>query len=170
MVIILLSISIILLLVIFYQDFTKREISWFLIPLLLILFTSNGLLQINLEEFGWYFGINLLQLTLNLLGVTLIISIKEKRLVNIIDSYIGLGDILFFLLLTTVFSPINFMVFYYGSILISIIIYGSIKFIDKENKKPIPLAGLMSLMLIITIALEQTTSGINFYDDFIFLI
>lgn len=168
--VVLLSISVLLLLVIVYQDFTKREISWFLIPLLFLTFVSNGLLQINLEEFGWYFGINLLQLTLNLIGVTLIISIKEKRLVNIIDSYIGLGDILFFLLLTTVFSPINFMFFYYGSILISIIIYGSIKLIDKSNKKPAPLAGLMSLMLVITIIAEQTTSVINFYDDFIFLI
>jgi hypothetical protein len=168
--VILLIIAVLLLSVIVYQDFTKRAISWFLIPMLLVVFIANGLLQINIEEFAWYSGINLFQIILNLLGVTLLISIKEKKLTNILNSHIGLGDILFFLLLATVFSPINFMVFYYGSILISLIVYGSIKLIDKSNQKPAPLAGLMSVMLVIVIIIEQSTSLIHFYDDFIFLI
>ena len=104
----LLVILTIVLSVIIYQDFKSREISWFLIPLLLTIGCTNALINIDFTSFLTYSSINLTTVILNLLGVTIFVSLKEKKITNIVDSYLGLGDILFFLVLTVLFSPINF--------------------------------------------------------------
>ena len=94
---ILLFILIGLLGIVVFQDFKSREISWFLIPLLLIGFTVYGLRQIAMMEFLTYFGINFMLVAVNLLCVTLFVSLKEKKPTNILKNYLGLGDVLFFL-------------------------------------------------------------------------
>ena len=74
---------------------------------------------------------------------------------------------MFFLVLTVVFSPFNFLAFYLGSILLTAIVYGGIMLISKQKKMLIPLAGAMSLLLIISIIVEQFVPSIQFYQDFI---
>jgi hypothetical protein len=163
----LLAILVCVLGVVVVQDFKSRAISWFLIPLLFIGFIIYGLLIINPEELITYFGINFMLVAVNLLCVTLFISIKEKRFTNILKDYLGLGDVLFFLVLTVVFSPFNFIFFYLGSILLTALIYGALILFNKEKKMLIPLAGIMSLILIVTIAAEQIIPSFQFYQDLI---
>ncbi|PCI94578.1 MAG: hypothetical protein COB15_13740 [Flavobacteriales bacterium] len=153
--------------VVVVQDFKSRAISWFLIPLLFIGFIGYALLKMEIIELLTYFGINLTLVLTNLLVVTLVISIKEKKPTNILTNYLGLGDVLFFLVLTVVFSPFNFLAFYLGSILLTAIVYGGIMLISKQKKMLIPLAGAMSLLLIISIIVEQFVPSIQFYQDFI---
>ena len=153
--------------VVVVQDFKSRAISWFLIPLLFIGFIGYALLKMEIIELLTYFGINLTLVLTNLLVVTLVISIKEKKFTNILTNYLGLGDVLFFLVLTVVFSPFNFLAFYLGSILLTAIVYGGIMLISKQKKMLIPLAGAMSLLLIISIIVEQFVPSIQFYQDFI---
>ena len=141
--------------VVVVQDFKSRAISWFLIPLLFIGFIGYALPKMEIIELLTYFGINLTLVLTNLLVVTLVISIKEKKFANILTNYLGLGDVLFFLVLTVVFSPFNFLAFYLGSILLTAIVYGGIMLISKQKKMLIPLAGAMSLLLIISIIVEQ---------------
>ena len=153
-----------LLSVIVFQDFKYREISWFLIPLLFVGFIGYAMLNIEVGELLTYFGINLYMVFSTLLGATLIISIKNRKITNIIDTYFGLGDLLFFVVLTTVFSPINFLLFFIGSIFITALIYGSITLFRKKQVLT-PLAGAMSILLIISIVTEQLLSDFNFYND-----
>jgi hypothetical protein len=164
---ILVFILIFLLGVVVVQDFKSRAISWFLIPLLFSGFIVYGLLQINAMELLTYFGINFMLVAVNLLCVTLFISIKEKRLTNILKNYLGLGDVLFFLVLTVVFSPFNFIFFYLGSILLTTLIYGVLFLISKEKQRLIPLAGVMSLLLLVTLIAEQMMPSFQFYQDHI---
>ena len=161
----LLVILIAILLVLVYQDFKSRAISWFLIPILLMVVVINALMTINIEELTIFLGINLILVLVNLLGVTLIISLKEKRLKNIINSYLGLGDVLFFLVLTTLFSPINFVIFFIGSIFLVTLIYGGVMLFSKQKKTLIPLAGAMSLVLIAVLLVQQFTTSFNLYQD-----
>lgn len=158
-----------LLSVVVYQDFKSRAISWMLIPLLFGVGVANGWLSIGLAEFTTYLGINLSIVFINLLGITLFISIKEKKVKNIIDTYLGLGDVLFFVVLTTIFSPINFMVFFLGSTLLITIIYGSIQIANKQKQTLIPLAGVMSVALIITLVAQQFIPSFYFYHDILIL-
>ena len=153
--------------VVVVQDFKSREISWFLIPLLVVGFVLYALQQIGIDELLIYFGINFMIVALNLLGVTVMVSLKEKRLTNILKNYLGLGDVLFFLVLTVVFSPFNFLFFYLGSIFITAIIYGTVMQFNQQKKMLIPLAGAMSLLLILTLIIEQVTPSFQLYQDFI---
>jgi hypothetical protein len=164
---ILLVILILLLGVVVFQDFKSRAISWFLIPLLFIGFIVYGLLHINALELLTYFGINFMLVAVNLLCVTLFISIKEKRMTNILKNYLGLGDVLFFLVLTVVFSPFNFIFFYIGSIFITALVYGGLILVRKEKQLLIPLAGVMSFILMITVIAEQFVPSFDLYQDFI---
>lgn len=156
-----------LLALVVFQDFKSRSISWFLIPLLFAAFIGSALLKIDTQEFITYSGINLIIISMNLLGVTLFVWLKEKKLKNIVDSYLGLGDILFFLVLTTVFSPLNFIVFYLGSIILITVIYGSIILFNKQTKTLIPLAGAMSVLLIMVLIADVMLSRFNVYQDII---
>lgn len=163
----LLIILVALLGVLVFQDFKSRAISWFLIPLLIVGFVFYGLQQISIEELITYFGINFLIVALNLLGVTFIVSLKERQLTNILKNYLGLGDVLFFLVLTVVFSPFNFIIFYLGSIFLTALIYGGIMLFSKQKEVLIPLAGAMSLLLVFTMVTEQLVPSVQFYQDFI---
>lgn len=158
-----------LLSIVTYQDFKSRAISWFLIPLLLITFIVYGITVIDITEYITFFSLNVFMLLNILIGTTIVISIKEKKLTNIIDNYLGLGDILFFFILTTLFSPINYFIFLIGSILLFSIIFSINLLISKKKKALFPLAGAMSVLLIITITAQQFTSSFNFYQDIIFL-
>jgi cellulose synthase/poly-beta-1,6-N-acetylglucosamine synthase-like glycosyltransferase len=94
-----------------------------------------------------------------------LVSLKERKVINILKTYLGLGDVLFFLVLTLAFSPINFVVFYLGSMLLTTIIYAGIILFNKNKKTLIPLAGAMSLLLIVTLLVEQTTTSFQFFQD-----
>lgn len=168
MTLVLLVILISLLAVVVFQDFKNRAISWFLIPLLFIGFIGYAILTIETGELLTYFGINLYIVFSSLLGATLIISIKNKKLTNIINTYLGLGDVLFFVVLTTVFSPINFILFFIGSIFITSIVYGGIALFNRKKQILTPLAGAMSVLLILTIVLEQLMPNFQLYQDIIF--
>ena len=158
-----------LLIIIVVQDFKSRAISWFLIPLLIIAFIAYALSSLDAKQYGTYLGINLSLLLINLLGVTLFISIKEKKLTNILDSYLGLGDVLFFVVLATVFSPFNFILFFLGSIFLTTLVYGLIALFNRKQTL-IPLAGAMSALLVITIIAQQFIPAFNFYQDIIFFV
>ena len=150
-----------------FQDFKHRAISWFLIPLLFIGFVAYALLSIDVYELLTYFSINSYIVLSCLLGVTAIISFKEKKFTNILKNHLGLGDALFFLVLTVVFSPLNFLAFYVGSIFISCLIYLSILLLNKNKQSTFPLAGGMSLMLMVIIITTQFIPSLNFYQDLI---
>lgn len=157
------------LLIIVFQDFKSREISWFLIPLLAIGFWLKALQQMNWNELIIYTGVNLLMVFVNLLCVAVIISIRQRKWTNIINTYLGLGDILFFAVLTVAFSPFNFVLFYLGSISIISLYYG-IEVIRKRNTRLlIPLAGAMSLLLILVLIGELLPSTYNCYTDILAL-
>ncbi|MBI2281707.1 MAG: hypothetical protein HYU68_13615 [Bacteroidetes bacterium] len=158
-----------LLAVVVFQDFKSRSISWFLIPLLFVAFIGSAILKIDVQEFILYSGINLSIIVMNLLGVTLFVWLKEKKLKNIVDTYLGLGDILFFLVLTTVFSPLNFIVFYLGSIMLITIIYGYIILFNKQKNTLIPLAGAMSVLLMMVLVADVLIPTFNVYQDIILL-
>ncbi|MGE0562540.1 MAG: hypothetical protein AB7O47_12045 [Flavobacteriales bacterium] len=156
-----------LLALVVFQDFKSRSISWFLIPLLLITFVGYGLLNLQVQELLTFSGINIAIVLTNLLGVTLLVWIKEKELKNIVDSYLGLGDVLFFLVLTTVFSPLNFMLFYLGSVLLTTLVYGAIILFNKEKQTLIPLAGAMSILLILVLVIDAIMPTFSVYQDII---
>ena len=157
---VLLSLTLIPLAVIVYQDFKFRAISWYLPPLIFMLLGGAILYEEGLQPFWENLFFNSIFILLNLIIVLLYFSLKQKKLINIFQSHLGLGDILFFFSLSPIFAPINFMIFFVICLLIIIVFSILYLFKTKSTNQSIPLAGWMSIqfsiVLIFDIAFPQT--------------
>jgi hypothetical protein len=132
-----------------FQDFRLRAIHWGWLPLLALLFAWQTVTANSWDILWQGTLLNISFVGLQWLVITLYFSLKEGRFVNIIDHYLGLGDLLFFVALTVAFSPFNFIVFFIVGLLFSLLTYGTYMRIKPSADQHIPLAGLMALPLIV---------------------
>jgi low temperature requirement protein LtrA len=149
--------------IIVFQDFKQRQISWFLIPLLFAGFVYKASLYKDSALTGFLF--NAAFIVLQLICLTLYFSIKNKRFLNIIDTHLGLGDVLFFLVVCTVFSPLNFIAFYVCSMIITLVAVIAYNLFSSRQTKDIPLAGAMAGALMILLLTTIAMPGVDFYND-----
>ena len=127
-----------------FQDYRYRGVSWFLFPLLVIAALIGLWQDKNLYVFMPLMMINLVFVFVLLFGLTLYFSLKNRKVVHIADVYLGWGDILFFVVLTVFFSPLNFLMFIVGSLLFVSLIVTVIPRLSQN----IPLAGIQASLLI----------------------
>jgi hypothetical protein len=146
-----------------FQDFKQRQISWFLIPLSFAGFAYKAFIYKDSIVTGFLF--NTLFIMLQLICLTVYFSIKNKKFHNIIDSYLGLGDVLFFIVLCVVFSPLNFIAFYMSSMVITLLTIIVYNFFSSRQTKAIPLAGSMAAALILLIICTWALPDVDFYND-----
>lgn len=158
-------IIVLLLLLIVWQDFKYRLISWPLIPLIFISFLAKGFFIKPFAELTNYTVINACFIALQLAILTLYISLKNKKITNIINSQLGLGDILFFIAITIAFSPFNFILFYISGLIFSLLCYQLFLKIKTSATKEIPLAGLLSIVLIMLVLSDFRGDNQLFYND-----
>ena len=131
------------------QDFKYFAISWGWIPVLIILGVVEGINVLPIEVLMQDYMMSLSFVGVQMILMTVWFSIREKRVVNLSKNILGLGDILFLIVLTFYFSFINYLIFVIGST----ILIASIFFINKKVKtnqeNRIPLAGAMALGLVV---------------------
>jgi len=114
---------------------------------------------------------NLFFIFVQVVFLSLYFSIKQGRLVNITKSYLGIGDIVFFIPLCFLFAPIHLILFFVGSLLLSLFGSGLYAFFAEKKPTTIPLAGCMALVLILVqilafwmnFDLQQDTWAVDFY-------
>ena len=133
---------------IIYEDFRFRAIHWYWLVLLSIsaYFYASTPMDEVLTNFGFIF--------IQILGLTVYFSIKNKNFVNIVDHQIGLGDLLFFIPLCLLFNPTLFLIFFVISLTVSLIGFLLIQKFWLKKMKTIPLAGCMSITLIVFLFAE----------------
>lgn len=148
-----------------WQDFRSRLISWWLLPLLLAAFAVAGLALLPLKTIAVYFAVNLLLLVGQ--GVLLFgwFSWRNRRWTNIVDSSIGLGDILFLVCMAAAFSTLNFIAAFVAGLLISLIVFALARFFRPQLRKEIPLAGMLSVLMLFFVGWRLVTHEVNFYSD-----
>lgn len=150
--------SIIPLAVIVYQDIRYRAISWWTLPLLFIFMFLDGFKLLGLTSLLDNLLVNFSILIFELLLLTIYFSIKEKKLTNLFKSYLGLGDVLFFLAIIPVFHPFLYVVFQVVGLAIILcvaLVYGLIK---KDWSFKVPLAGILSIFLLIFLVVNYFSS------------
>lgn len=128
-------------LVITGQDFKERAISLWTLPFILLLGVYSAWSSVWWEP--WFLFFNLSFVGVQLLGVSLYFSIKHKTWINITQAHLGLGDILFFLVITPLFAPVQFCCFFIGSLLFILLLAGAYH-VWIRAIETIPLAGAMS--------------------------
>lgn len=127
---------------IIYEDFRYRAIHWIWLVILSVLAICLGSINTG------FVLTNLSFVLFQLVVLSLYFSIKNRELTNIVNQYLGIGDILYFIPLCLLFSPINFIGFFVTSLIISLtgaLIWNVVKPGIQNN---IPLAGCMSIVLI----------------------
>ena len=82
---------------------------------------------------------------LQLLLLTIYFSMKNKKWVNITKDYLGWGDILFLLTVAFFLSPMNYLFFYVGSLLV-VLLFTMLALVRNGTRYKIPLAGLQALL------------------------
>lgn len=150
-------ITVITLLFLSYQDFKYRAISWWLLVILAVLPLIESLDVIHFQQMG----INGLFLLVQLSLTGFYFKIKGVGFKKLVKEYIGVGDLLFFIVLVIYFSPMNFIVFFNLSLVFSLLFYGIYNAVSKSENILIPLAGLQALCLVLILLLP-----INRFDDY----
>lgn len=152
----------IILSIITYQDFKHRAIWWFLIPIAALLQIHISLSAVSFSAFIQFTTTNLIIVSFQLmvLYAYLRFKYKLKSITKLLNSYLGLGDVLFFVLLTLAFSPVNFVLFLVLLLLLSLL--GSVFF--KSVKQSVPLAGILALGYLLVLASTIFTKSNLFID------
>jgi hypothetical protein len=149
-----------------YEDQRHRAVSWLVFPFITLIFIWCSIHFIGFNEMIYNVLYNLGFLILQLLLISMYFSIKEKRVVLITRNYLGLGDILFLFCLAFFFSPLNYMTFYFASLLIivtGVFVYAVFR---KKQYGQLPLAGWQSIILIVLILMNVLSGyGYRFCDD-----
>ena len=144
--------------VIAYQDFRYREVLvWYFV----ILFVASLPLVTKAVDFKTLLVnsiVNVCIVTFQLVVLTLYFSLKNKTVTNIFNNYLGVGDIVFFLVCCVWFSPMNFVCFFLAALVTSLLIQSVLRF------KTIPLAGIMAVMLVLVVGMS-TFASIDFQSD-----
>lgn len=163
------SILILMLLFLFYQDMKYRAVYWLLFPALLMLLFPIVLRQLSFAETMRNGLCNLAFIISQLLIVSIYFSIKKRRLINITQDYLGLGDVFFLFVIAFYFSPLNYIVFYMTSLVLVLLL--AIVFIIRGKKQllKIPLAGLQAILFLIILIVDWNNSAVNLNDDLLML-
>ncbi|TND10229.1 MAG: type IV leader peptidase [Bacteroidetes bacterium] len=157
--------GILLLAVIAVQDFKSRLISWWLIPLLLGAFITAGLATLPGKSIAAFFSVNLLLLLVQGLLIFSWFSIRNRRWTNIVNTAIGLGDLLFLVCMASAFSTLNFIAAFVAGLFVTLLVFSLARFFHPGSRKEIPLAGMLSILMIGLLGWKIISPETNFYSD-----
>ena len=141
---------------IIYQDLRSQLVYWFLFPTLGLL-----LAYLHFSHSDWYNFIIAISLNIVLVfSITLILLIYSKFKIKrpFFKEVFGLGDLFFFLAIAVGFPSITFIVVFVLSIIFSLVT--GILLIKKQT---IPLAGFMSIFMMVLLATNWIFNTVNLY-------
>lgn len=155
-------ILIIILIPIIIEDFRSRKIS--LIWLFGILINSIILqmfTKVSFSDLIFHTSINLCIVAVNYGILTVYFSIKNKKLINLSNYYLGLGDVIFLISVSFLFSPLNFVCFIIFSLFFTLLYTLFARLVSLNKFKTVPLAGLQSLFLILVLTMLLSLNKIT---------
>lgn len=152
------TVSIILFIIIFFEDVKSREVHLWLYISAFAVFSYKFYTAGMPFEFVLVNGVFILSQLVVIVGY----SYFKSRNILSIKGVVGLGDILMWGLLILAFSPVNFILFFISSLIISLILH--LLFL-KQRYSTIPLAGLQALSYIPICALQLLNHNFSSYSD-----
>jgi hypothetical protein len=134
--------SIVVLTIIAYQDIKNRLVHVFLFPSIFLL----GILNLVVKKNSFHdLKFNLIFLGVNFFILYLYFSFRRISISTVLNTFIGLGDFLFFISITPLFAFSEFMIFYISCQILSIGLH--LTFFHRTSKY-IPLAGYSAVFTI----------------------
>lgn len=152
------------LILIAWQDFRSREVWLIIIIIQVTIATALSMSNNSFQDVLWNAGINCLLAMFEFSMLFLVIYLRSKSFKKIFEEYIGWGDILFYISLTPLFSPVHFLLFILVGSFFSLLGWVICSTLSKHGNKTIPLAGLLAIFTIIVLFLAFVT-GYNIGSD-----
>lgn len=142
-----------------FQDIKERMVTWLLFPLVGLALALVYLMSTSFEQFYPFIMTNVLLIS----SIILVLFLYSKYIagVKFLNVSFGLGDLLFFYAFAFGFPTITFLILFVGSILFSLAVFVISK--GKQKDKTIPLAGFMSIFLIMVITFSALPSAPSLY-------
>jgi hypothetical protein len=102
-------------------------------------------------------------------GVLLLLyySVQGKKLKYILTGILGLGDILFIIIMAFAFSWTSFIFYYIAGLVFALILWVPGLFISRHRPQLIPLAGLLAVYMIFVITVGAFIPEISRSSNFI---
>lgn len=156
---VIICIFLLVLLLVFYEDYKERAVS---LLYFLILFAFGGFLHykncVSLPVFMYTILFNFF-----IIGVLVLIlyGYTRYKMKQPLFETIGTGDLLFFGVLAIGFPSTTFLILFSTSLLFSSLIFILIK--PKLQYKTVPLAGLQALFLFLIVFLNALCNFVNLY-------
>jgi len=144
---------------IIYQDIKNREVYWFLLPLLTTL--------LGIEHYHKVLSINFVTaMVINIATIFAVIALSYLYTIVVIKKpffkeVFGLADALYFLALAIAFPTVTFIIIFVFSLLFSLLTWFVFK--SKSTFSTIPLAGYMSVFLIVIFTGNWLSCAVNLY-------
>ena len=130
--------------IIAYQDFKTRLISLWLVILFGALNVSQYIVQFTFYQFLENVIFSLCYFLFIYLVLHLFYFIKKKKFDSIINSELGLGDLLIFLSIGICIEPVHLIYFFTVAFIMSLLVH----ILFFKNKKSVPLAGFLVLFYL----------------------
>ncbi len=129
---------------------------------LIALFVVVCLVSIGANIFDFHNLVKVfLFVLINIIVLIIYYSFKYKTFVNPINNFLGVGDILFFIAVMPLFNLLNYMLYFITGLIFSLVFYFVYRLFFKKNGT-IPLAGFLSLYLIIILLFNWELNQYNF--------
>lgn len=133
------------------EDFGFLGVRWPAFPLLFVVALAYSLFQLNVSaDILIFTGINILIVFVQYLGIMMYSYVKDRS-TNVLNSKIGLGDFLFLFAITPLFHPMLLVLYLLTSLCLTLIVI----FLRGVSDKHIPLAGYLSIFLILWLAITK---------------
>ena len=156
------TILIIVLLLVVIQDFKYRAIHVVLPLLLLVAGLAKFFAQKNS---GLELVTTFLFLALVMLGLVLYLSVKHRKVINPLKQDIGLGDIVFFIVIIPLFYVQSYVVFFITGMVLTILLH---LLTGGKKEDHLPLAGYLSGYLLLLMMVDFCVTKELFYTHVLF--
>ena len=142
------------LLIIMIQDFRFRAVHWILFPVLLILLVTESLFVSKIDNYLDSISINLLVILLQGLILIGYYKLKGTHFINFIKDRIGMGDLLFVLVMAFAFSWSTFLLYYIAGLSFTLITWFAVRNLIRLRSQLVPLAGMLALFMTLIMLAE----------------
>jgi len=160
--------TVLLLLIIVVQDFRYRQISWLLLPLLFLALGFRAVVSLGFQEAGILSLKNAAFLVIQFAALYVFYFLKERKQVSLLNHKIGAGDVLFFIAICPAMSLLNFLFYYLLGVACTLAGYLLVRLFAKNTSPEVPLAGCLSLAMILFLSTHYLSNNFDLYrDDFI---
>ena len=142
-----------------YQDIKTREVYWFTFPVFMI---SAGVIHyFNVLNIHFFYSIMINLSIIALITLILFLYAFLKLQKSFFKEVFGLGDLLLFIALAFAFPTYTFITLFCFSLIFSSLLWVFLS--NKSINKTVPLAGYMSLFLVIAYSVSWTTHSFDLY-------